>query len=81
MENSCTVLREAGGAIPSAYSPAGAWRQVADRDGKFEVVGQLLKLDFPQTHTIAVAATAIGGNHQSFGFGIAILAHRSATNA
>ena len=44
---------------------AGAGRQVADRDGQFELVGQLLKLDLPQTHAITVAATAVGGDHQA----------------
>ena len=39
---------------------AGAGRQMADRDGKLQLVGQLLKLDFPQAHTIAVAAATIG---------------------
>ena len=42
---------------------AGAWRQMADGDGKVEFVGKLLKLDFPQTDPIAVAAPAIGRDH------------------
>ena len=42
---------------------AGAWRQMADGDGKFEFVGKLLKPDFPQTDPIAVAAPAIGRDH------------------
>jgi len=42
---------------------AGAGRQVANRCGKLELVGQFLKLDFPKTHTISVAATTIGGSH------------------
>ena len=42
---------------------AGAWRQMADGDGKFEFIGKLLKLDFPQADPIAVAAAAIGRDH------------------
>ena len=42
---------------------AGAGWQVTHRDGKFEFVRQLLKLDFPETYTIPVAAAAIGGDH------------------
>ena len=55
---------------------AGAGRQVADRDGQLEFVGQLLQLDLPQPHAIAVAAAAVGGDHQPLGVGIALLAHR-----
>src|ERR1039457_1410182 len=36
--------------------------QVANRDGELELVCQLLKLDFPETHTIPVAAATVGGS-------------------
>ena len=54
---------------------AGAGWQMTDRDWHLELVSQLLKLDFPQAHTIAVAAAAIGGDHQPCGFGMAFLSH------
>jgi len=60
---------------------AGAGWQVTHRDGKFEFVRQLLKLDFPETYTMPVAAAAIGGDHQTFGFGITLLSHRSPPSA
>ena len=58
---------------------AGAGRQVANRYGKLELVGQFLKLDFPKTHTISVAAATVGGNHQPCGLGVALPSHSSAT--
>ena len=42
---------------------AGAWREMADGDGKFEFIGKPLKLDFPQADPITVAAAAIGRDH------------------
>ncbi len=40
----------------------GAGRQVTDRDGNAERIGQFLQFYFLQTHTIAVAASAISGD-------------------
>src|SRR5258708_14964480 len=52
---------------------AGAGWQVTHRDGKFEFVRQLLKLDFPETYTMPVAAAAIGGDHPKVWFGVTLL--------
>src|SRR5712691_7364081 len=60
---------------------AGAGRQMANRNGKFELVGQLLELDFPKTHAMSVAATTVGGNHQLCGFGMAFLSHAAPPSA
>src|SRR6516225_5527244 len=54
---------------------AGSRREMANGYGKFELVGQLLNLDLPQTDTVPVAAPAISRDHQAFGLGIASLAH------
>src|SRR6476620_6875104 len=59
----------------------GAGRQVANRYGKLELVGQFLKLDFPKTHTISVAAATVGGNHQPCGLGVALPSHRPPPSA
>jgi hypothetical protein len=48
---------------------------VTHRKGQLEVVGQLLKLDLPESYTIAVAAAAVSADHQAFGFGMAFLSH------
>ena len=40
---------------------------MADRDGKLQLVGEFLQLDLPQTDAIAVAAAAIGRDHQARG--------------
>ncbi len=58
-----------------------AGRQVANRDGELELVCQLLKLDFPQTNTISVAAATVSRNHQAFGFGMTSLSHRPPPSA
>src|SRR5262249_51712749 len=60
---------------------AGAGRQVANRYGKLELVGQFLKLDFPKTHTISIAAATVGGNHQPCGLGVALPSHRPPPSA
>ena len=60
---------------------AGSGRQVANRDGQLELVGQLLQLDLPQPHTIAVAAAAVGGDQQPPGGGVALPAHGSPPSA
>ena len=49
--------------------------------GQLELVGQLLQLDLPQTHAIAVAAAAVGGDHQALGLGMALLSHRPPPSA
>jgi hypothetical protein len=54
---------------------AGARRQMADGDGKFEFVGKLLKLDLPQTNPIAVAAPAIGRDHELGRIGMTFAPH------
>jgi hypothetical protein len=46
--------------IPFA-GPGGKWHR------EFELIGQLLQLDLPQTHTVAVPAIAVGRDHQPFG--------------
>jgi hypothetical protein len=51
----------------------GAWRQVTDRDRQLELVRQLLKLDFPQTDTISVAATTVSRNHEALGVRVTLL--------
>jgi hypothetical protein len=55
---------------------ARAGRQVANRDGQLELVGQVLKLDFSEAHTISVAPTTVGRDHQMFRFGMTLLSHR-----
>ena len=55
--------------------------QVANRDGELELIGQLLKLDFPETHTIPIAAATVSRDHQAFGFGMTLLSHRSPPSA
>src|SRR6201988_2504977 len=52
------------------------WRQVADRDGQLELVRQLLKLNFPQTDTISVAATTVSRNPEALGVRVTLLSHR-----
>jgi hypothetical protein len=54
----------------------GAWRQVTDRDGQLELVRQLLKLNFPQTDTISVAATTVSRNHEALGARVTLFSHR-----
>src|ERR1017187_1647358 len=53
----------------------------ANRGGEFEVVLQLLKLDFPESHTMPVAAATISRDHQTFGFGMTLLSHRPPPSA
>src|SRR5450631_1759548 len=55
--------------------------QVANRDGELELVCQLLKLDFPETHTIPVAAATVSRDHQTFGFGMTLHSHRPPPSA
>ena len=55
--------------------------QVANRDGELELIGQLLKLDFPETHTMSVAAATVSGDHQTFGFGMTLPSHRPPPSA
>src|SRR6195256_2617734 len=47
-----------------------AGRQMANRDGELELFCQLLKLDFPEPHTISVAAATVSRDHPAFGFGM-----------
>src|ERR1700752_1319570 len=54
----------------------GARRQVTDRDGQLELVRQLLKLNFPQTNTISVAATTVSRKHEALGVRVTLLSHR-----
>jgi len=54
---------------------AGARRQVVDGDLKAKLVGQALQLALPQPHPRAVAATAVGGDDQPCGAGVARPAH------
>src|ERR1700733_5261670 len=46
---------------------AGPGWKVADRNLQSRLVGQLLQLPLPKTHTIAVAAASIGGDQQPGG--------------
>src|SRR6185312_13330604 len=55
--------------------------QVANRDGELELIGQLLKLDFPETYTLTVAAATVSRDHQAFGFGMTLLSHRPPPSA
>jgi hypothetical protein len=50
---------------------AGAWWKVTDRDVDSDLVGQVLQLALPQPRARAIAAAAIGGDEQLFGFGVA----------
>src|SRR5665811_1042619 len=58
--------------------PGGRWQTVM---GSFELVCQLLKLDFPETHTIPVAAATVSRDHQTFGFGMTLHSHRPPPSA
>ena len=49
---------------------------MANGNREFELVCQLLKLDLPQAHAVPVAATAVGRDHQTLGFGVALPPHR-----
>src|ERR1700739_748065 len=60
---------------------AGAGRQVANRDRQLELVRQFLKLDLPQAQTIAVAAAAVGGDHQALACRMTLLPHRPPPSA
>ena len=42
----------------------GAGREVADLDLQAGLVGELLQLDLPQPHAVAVGAAAVGGDRQ-----------------
>jgi hypothetical protein len=44
---------------------------VTDRDVDSDLVGQVLQLALPQPRARAIAAAAIGGDQQLFGFGVA----------
>src|SRR5262245_64077425 len=55
---------------------ASSRREMANSNREFELVCQLLKLDLPQAHAVPVAATAVGRDHQTFGFGVALPPHR-----
>ncbi len=55
---------------------AGAWRQVTNGDGDFQLVRQFLQFDFPDTNARSIAAAAIGGDYQAFGLGKTFLSHR-----
>src|SRR6202040_660985 len=65
-------LREAAGAIPSAYSPGRAWRIVADLDRHLQLVGELLQLDLPQASAHIVGAAAVRRDRQLTHIGIAL---------
>src|SRR5882724_4993055 len=58
-----------------------AGRQMANRDGEPELFCQLLKLDFPETHTISVAAATVSRDHQAFGLGMPFPSHRPPPSA
>src|SRR4051794_918027 len=57
-------------AMLDAVPFAGSGRQVANRNGDPEFVGQDLQLALPQSHAHAIAAAAIGGDQQPSGAGI-----------
>ncbi len=44
---------------------AGAGRKVTDLDQHAQFVSELLQLNFPQAHAVAVTATAVGGDQQA----------------
>jgi hypothetical protein len=46
---------------------AGAWWQVAHRDGQSRLIGQPLQIPLPQAHPRTVAPTSIGTDEQPFG--------------
>ena len=56
---------------------AGAGRQVANRNGELERVGELLQFDFPQPHPIAVTAAAVGRDQKPGGPGMTFPSHGS----
>src|SRR5689334_16921803 len=49
--------------------------QVANRNGEFELVGEFLQLQFPETYTVAVTPAAISSDQQSLGLGMPSFAH------
>src|SRR5271168_833654 len=53
---------------------AGAGRQMSHGDRQAGFVGQALNLALPKAHSIAVAAAAIGGDHEVSGLGVACFA-------
>src|SRR5665213_675822 len=53
----------------------GAWRQMTHLRGEAGFVGETLQRDFPQAHTIAIAATTICRDQKAPGFGVQRLAH------
>lgn len=57
--------------IPFARS----WREVQDRDRKTGFIGKFLKFFLPQLHARSIASTAVSGNQQFFGSGVAPLPH------
>src|SRR5215468_11742757 len=59
---------------------ASSRREMANGNREFELVCQLLKLDLPQAHAVPIAATAVGRDHQTFGFGVALPPHRRPPN-
>jgi len=61
--------------VCSIYSICWCRRQVANRDGNTQLLGQPLPFYFPETQTGAVAAAAMVGDHQPAGFGIAFFPH------
>src|SRR5262245_30476844 len=51
-------------------------REMTNGNRELELVCQLLKLDLPEAHAVPVAATAVGRDHQTLGFGVALPPHR-----
>ena len=49
---------------------AGPGREMADRDGKVQLVGQLLQFPLPQSQACPVAAARVRGDQQAAGLGV-----------
>ena len=54
---------------------AGTGWQMANRNWKLQFAGEPLKLYLPKPYAVAVAPAAVGGDHQTFGLGMAFPAH------
>jgi hypothetical protein len=46
---------------------------MANRNRRFQLFGQFLKFDFPQTNLVGIAAATVGRDQQTLGFGVAFL--------
>src|SRR5882724_4052330 len=55
---------------------AGTGWEMRDADANSRHVSKVLELELPQPTSRAVAATAVGGDHQSRGVGVRLAAHR-----